>query len=398
MDVAVVGGGYTGLAAARRLARAGVGVAVLEAGPIGGGASSVNGGMTIVGLKPGLAELVRRHGEPLARRLWDASLASVDLVEKLVAEEGIDCHFRRDGAAALGFNRRDRDRFTSAGWMDRHLGHQQELIPFERIHEVVGSDRCAAALVDRQSGGLHPARYVYGLARAAARAGAILVEHSQVHRLERREGVFRLETVRGAVRAGQVLLATNGYTGRLIPALRRRVFPGGSYIVVTEPLPGDQAERLVPAGRMLWTARWFLNYFRLTPDRRLLMGGRNDLSVDLDLLESGRALRRSILGFFPELADVAVTHTWGGRLGITFDLMPHIGRLEGAWYALGYSGHGVALATYLGEEVAGLITGQTEASPFAEIPHPTHWWYRGRPWFLPGAAAWYRLLDGIRGS
>ena len=397
--MAVVGGGYTGLAAARRLARAGAGVAVLEAGQIGGGASSVNGGMTIIGLKPGVPELVRRHGGPLARRLWDASLASVDLVEKLVAEEGIECHFQRDGAAALGFNRRDRDRFAaSAEWSERHLGHHQELVPADRIPEVVGSDRFVIASVDRESGGLHPARYVYGLARAVAGAGAILVEHSRVRRLERQEGGFRLETVRGAVRAGQVLMATNGYTGRLIPELRRRVFPGGSYIVVTETLPTDLAERLVPGGRMLWTARRFLNYFRLTPDRRLLMGGRNDLSVDLDLLESGRALRRSIVEFFPELTDVAITHTWGGRLGITFDLMPHIGRVEGAWYALGYSGHGVALATYLGEEVAALISGQAESSPFAEIAHPTHWWHRGRPWFLPAAAAWYRWLDGIRGS
>ena len=221
------------------------------------------------------------------------------------------------------------------------------------------------------------------------------MDHAEVTAVDKRYAGFELVTGRGRLRAGEVLLATNGYTGGWLPTLRRRVIPVGSYIVVTEPLPADTAERLIPGGRMLWTSRRFLNYFRLTPDNRLLMGGRQDLSTDLDLAESARALRATITGFFPELSGAAITHSWTGRLGVTFDQLPHIGRLDGMWYALGYSGHGLALGTYVGHEVGGLLSGEAERSPFAEVPHPTRWYYRQRPWFLPLGARWYRLLDRL---
>ena len=167
----------------------------------------------------------------------------------------------------------------------------------------------------------------------------------------------------------------------------------GSYIAVTEPLPFEQAERLIPNNRMLWTYRRLLNYLRRTPDDRLLLGGRQDLRTGLDPAHSAANLRRRIVQFFPELAGIRITHGWGGTIGVTFDLLPHLGQIDGVWYALGYCGHGVALATYLGDEVGGRITGEVDRSPFEEIPHPTRWYYRRRPWFLPVAAAGYRVLD-----
>lgn len=395
-DVAVVGAGVTGLAAARRLAAAGREVVVLEAGALGAGASAVNGGMTTFGLKIAAQQAIARYGQRLGRELWQASLDSIDLVERIVAEEAIDCGYARAGSASLGYNERDRRHFAAeAAWLQDTLGFPVELVTGPDLRTVVASDRFAAALVDGFSAGCDPARYLFGLAAAAVRRGAALVEHAEVTEVHRRSAGFELVTTRGLLRAGQVLLATNGYTGGWLPALRRRVIPVGSYIVTTEPLPADTAERLIPGGRMLWTSRRFLNYFRLTPDYRLLMGGRQDLSTDLDLAESARKLQATIVGFFPELADAAITHSWTGKLAVTFDQLPHIGRIDGMWYALGYSGHGLALGTYLGQEVAGLISGDLPRSPFAEVAHPTRWYYRRRPWFLPAAARWYRLLDRL---
>ena len=395
-DVAVVGAGVTGLAAARRLAADGYQVVVLDAAGLGEGASALNGGMTTYGLKISARRALALYGESLGRELWQASLFAVDLVERIVAEEGIDCGYARRGSACLGFNERDERRFAEdAAWMRETLGFPLQLLTGEKVRKVVGSSRFRAALLDGFSAGCDPARYLYGLAGAAVRAGAVLVEHAEVTGAGARHAGFELQTTRGWLRAGHVLLATNGYTGPWLPALRRRVVPVGSYIITTEPLPAETAERLIPGGRMLWTSRRFLNYFRLTPDGRLLMGGRQDLSTDLDLGESARVLRATITRFFPELADAAITHSWTGKLAVTFDQLPHIGRLDGLWYALGYSGHGLALGTYLGHEVGGLIAGKADRSPFAEVPHPTRWYYRRRPWFLPAAARWYRLLDRL---
>lgn len=395
-DVAVVGAGVTGLTAARRLAAAGRRVVVLEAGRLGAGASAVNGGMTTYGLKISAQTALARYGQRLGRELWQASLDAVDLVERIVSEEQIDCGYTRPGSADLGFNERDRRSFAAkAAWMKENLNFPLELVTGEAMRTVVGSERFSAALVDRFSAGCDPARYLWGLAAAAARAGATLVEQAEVTAIEKRHAGFELVTGRGWLRAGDVLHATNGYTGTWLPALRRRVVPIGSYIVTTAPLPPETAARLIPGGRMLWTSRRLLNYFRLTPDNRLLMGGRQNLSTDLDLAESARVLQSTVVRFFPELKEVPITHSWTGRLGITFDQLPHIGRIDGMWYALGYSGHGLALGTYLGHEVGGLITGDLPRSPFAEVDHPTRWYYRQRPWFLPAAARLYRVLDRL---
>ncbi len=396
-DVLIVGSGVTGLSAARRLAGAGAEATVVDAGPVGAGASTVNGGMVIYGLKVGTKTLLHRYGSELGRELWEASLRSVDVVEEIVAAEGIQCSFSRPGSAELGSTARDWVALEAeTAWMQAELGFHLELIPQARLRsEVVGSDRFVVAAVDSVSAGLHPARYTYGLASALGGAAVRLVENAEVVRVEAGGGSYRVGTTRGEVSAGQVLIATNGYTGPVLPRLRRGVVPVGSYVVVTDPLRPDVAERLIPGNRMLWTSRRLLNYFRRTPDDRLLLGGRQNLRTDLDLHRSARELRRRVVEIFPELEEVRFAHSWTGRLGVTFDLMPHIGRLGGMWYALGYSGHGVGIGTYLGNEVAGLMSGELERSPFADISHPTRWYYRRRPWFLPIAAWWYRLLDAI---
>jgi glycine/D-amino acid oxidase-like deaminating enzyme len=392
-DVLVIGGGITGLTAALRLARSGVETVVVEAQAFGEGASAMNGGMAIYGLKAAPQIVIDRFGDGLGRELWNASNAAVDRIEQIVEEEAISCDFTRPGSAELGFTRRDDRVLAAYARSTTDLGFPIEHVPRERIRGVVGSDRFSMALIEKTSAGLHPAKYTFGLAEAAARAGARLIEHAEVTAVEKQGGHFTATTPLGRIQAGRILVATNGYTGTLFPSIRRGVVPIGSYSIVTEPLPTELAEEVLPGNRMVWTARRLLNYFRRTPDNRILFGGRRNLRTDLDPLGSTRELKSRLVEFFPQLAPYEVSHVWGGKLGVTFDLLPHIGRSDDIWYAMGYGGHGVPLATYLGNEVGMLMAGELDRSPFAEITHPTRWFYRTSPWFLPLAAAAYRTLD-----
>lgn len=398
VDVAVIGGGYTGLAAARTLARTGARVAVLEQGQIGSGASSINGGQVGPGLKANPQTVYHRCGPELGRELWCASLEAVKFLEQTLAEEQIDCDYTAKGGLALAYRPAHYKQLMAyAEWMARTLNYEKRIIPPEKLRQEIGSDIFYGALFEAEGGGIQPAKYVYGLARAAARAGALLCEETgvtQVRRTARRDD-FHLSTNRGDLYTAEVLMATNGYTGALVRGIQRRVFAVGSYMIVTEPLPPALQQELSPHNRVFYDTKHFLNYFRLTPDGRMSMGGRNNLSPNLDVVESAHNLQRRLVEIFPQLRDVPITHTWSGRLGITFDLMPHIGRVDGVYYAFGYGGHGVALSGYLGQEAARLISGQISRSPFAEIPHQTYVFYQKKPWFLPVAAAYYRFLDAV---
>lgn len=396
VDVAVVGGGYTGLNAARVLRQNGAAVAVLEQHTIGWGASSRNGGMATTGIKQSMQVIFKRYGEKLAREFWQASLDAIDLVGEIVADEGITCDFLRKGHVALAFKPSHFEKMQKkAAWYRTMLDYEMTLASPAQLHSEIGSTAFYGGLIDEWSAGLHPAKYVFGLAQAVARHGALLYEQTAVRQIKKQNGRFQVLTDRGVLQANEVLVATNGYTDGVPPRLSPRVFPVGSYIIVTEPLSPELQRHLSPKGRMFYDSKWFLNYFRLTPDGRMLFGGRNNLSTGLDLVESAQRLQAQMVRVFPELRRAAITHSWSGRLGLTFDLMPHIGRIGGVHYALGYGGHGVSIATYLGAEVGKLLCGQIARTPFMEIDHQRYFFYRKRPWFLPLAALWYRLLDWL---
>lgn len=396
VDVAIVGSGYTGLNAARVLARAGATVAVIERETIGWGASSRNGGMATPGLKRPIASILRKYGDEKGRAFWRASLDAIELLGEIVKTEGIDCDWRRCGSVYLAYKTSHFDAMReSVAWYREALGHEVRAVAPGDLHEEIGTRVFHGGLVDELSASIQPAKYVYGLAAAVARHGASLHEMTDVERVIRDGEGFRLHTSAGEVRASDVLIATNGYTDRLVPALKPRIFPVGSYIIVTEPLSLGLQKELSPKGRMFYDSKNFLNYFRLTPDGRMLWGGRNDLSTDLDLQVSASILRAQLVHTFPQLDGVPITHTWTGKLGITFDMMPHIGRVDGIHYALGFGGHGVAVATYLGTEVGKLLTGHVASSPFVEIEHPTAFFYRNEPWFIPLAARFFRFVDWV---
>ncbi len=394
-DFLIVGSGLTGLSAALRLAAAGKSVIVIDEGEVAGGASSINGGMVSPDVKAGVRKIFGRLGPDVARAMWDASVRSVDIVHDLARSHGIEALIHRGGIAALGLRAEDGARFEdTARWYSENLGAQWEVLTGGQVSRVVGSDAFRAALYEPEGFGIHPARFSFGLANAAWRKGAAVVGSCRAERLERTSRGHRVETTRGTVHAGEVIIATNGYTGRTpSPELRRRVVPVGSYIIVTEPLGRERAERIFPGGAMAYTKRRLLHYMRRTHDDRFLIGGRRNLRADLDLDRSAADLGNAMARYFPDLAGVEITHVWGGRLGVPFDLTPHIGQIDDAWYALGYAGHGVGLATLLGHDLAGMLLGEDPPSVFASIPHPTRWYYHNHPWFLSPASTLYRTLD-----
>lgn len=402
VDVAIVGSGYTGLHTALSVARAGGTVGVLEAQRIGWGASSRNGGMLNPGLKLGGRELFHRFGPETGRKLWMWSLEAIDFVEEFVQAEGIACDFCRSGQIVLAHKPAH---FTAmraeVAWHADTLGDTvPELVGPAELDGEIGSPLYFGGIRDLRAAGLQPAKYVVGLAEAARRQGVQLVDQTPVTAITRRGDRYELQTPRGLIFAGEVLLATNGYTTGLVPRVRRNVFAGGSYIITTAPLSPDLQAAVSPRRRMFYDSKHFLNYFRLTADGRMLFGGRHNLSTDLDLVQSARELQHRMIQIFPQLAGVELTHSWTGKLGLTFDLMPHVGRVpsgpaRGVHYALGYGGHGVGVASYLGHQLGKHLAGQPVEIPFFGLPHPQYFFTPYEKLYLPFVSAWFRFLDQV---
>jgi glycine/D-amino acid oxidase-like deaminating enzyme len=210
---------------------------------------------------------------------------------------------------------------------------------------------------------------------------------------------WRIITSRGALRAREVFVGTSGYTGAATPALRRKLIPIGSYIITTEVLPEALARELSPRNRMIYDSKNYLYYYRLTPDRRMLFGGRAAFFPETrdSIRQSAEILRRGMIHVYPQLHDVKVEYVWGGTLDFAFDIMPHAGQMDGIYYAVGYAGHGVAMATWQGQQMAQMIAGQKPENPFVGIPFPGAplGLYNGKPWFLPLAGAWYKFKDWV---
>jgi glycine/D-amino acid oxidase-like deaminating enzyme len=399
-DVAIIGGGYTGLSAARTLAKQGVNVVVLEAETIGWGASSRNGGMTLTGLKPAMQTVIKKYGRELAKELFQCSLDSVDIVERNVKEENIDCGFARTGHLLTANKPKHYDALKDeVDFMAMEFNHSVRLVSPKDLRSEIGTDVYHGALVDEVSGGLNPAQYVAGLADAAARAGGTLCARARVSRLERREKRFVIQTDRGSLEAESVLVATSGYTGNVIKKLQKKIIPIGSFIIATERLSDELAHELSPNNRMIFDYKHFLNYFRLW-DKRMIFGGRAAFFPENEntIAQSGEILRREMIQVYPQLKDVKVEYVWGGTLDFAFDQMTHVGEEDGIYYALGYAGHGVAMATYLGATVAeAIVKGNIKEHPFArfEFPSAPLGLYNGNPWFLPFAGMYYKILDWV---
>lgn len=403
-DVAVIGAGFTGLSAALSLAKRGAKVVVLESETIGWGASSRNGGMVLTGLKLGVNKLISMYGRELTRRMYAASLESIDAVERIVNEENIACDFARTGHLEVACKQTHFDDYArQVEVIAREFNHQLRVVPRDQLRGEIGSDIYYGGMVDEISAGVNPARYVAGLATAAMCAGAQICErtHLQSIQQESRDVApgFRLNSSRGATWARNVLVGTSGYTGAATPALRKKIIPIGSFIITTQVLADALARELSPRNRQIYDSKNYLYYYRLTPDNRMLFGGRAAFFPETDqtIRRSAEILRRGMIDVFPQLRDTKVEYVWGGTLDFCFDIMPHAGQIGGIYFALGYAGHGVAMATYQGQKMAEWIAEGKTDNPFAEIPFPGAplGLYNGKPWFLPFAGAYYKVLDWV---
>lgn len=400
VDVAIVGAGFTGLSAALTLARAGRSVAVLEAGRPGEGASSRNGGMIGSGHRVGFAQASKDYGVGMARDLLKEGLRALSFTGGLIEREAIDCHFVRCG--------RFRGAWTPAHYeamageletLRREIGLEAHLVPKAEVGREVATGHYHGGCVFPQHGGLHPGLFHSGLLAVAERAGAQVFGRAAVTAIEGDGAGRRVTTARGSLRAGEVIVATNGYTRPGTPYFSKRIVPAASYLIATEELGENRVKALIPGGRMIVETRSRHCYYRASPDgKRIVLGARPALR-DLDTRRTLPTMRRLLEHLFPDLKGVGITHAWSGLVGMSRDHLPHLGRHDGLWFALGYSGSGVAMAPYLGHKVALRLLGDPEgASPFEKTPHPSVPFFDGRPWFLRVTEAWYRYKDWREGS
>jgi glycine/D-amino acid oxidase-like deaminating enzyme len=375
---------------------------VLEAETFGWGASSRNGGMVLTGMKLPVPTLIKRYGREAVRKMYAASLETIDCVEQIVREERIDCNFSRCGHLEVACKQKHFDGYEeSAALVQREFHHELRIIQKNELRGEIGSDIYFGGIVDEASAGLNPARYVAGLALAAQRAGACLHEHTRVEKVEsksiNRARKFLVKTSKGTITAREVILASGAYTTEATPALRKKIIPIGSYIIATEILSADLARELSPRNRMIYDSKHFLYYYRITPDKRMLFGGRAAFFPETEntVRQSAEILRRGMVGVYPQLRDTKVEYVWGGTLDFTLDVMPHAGKIDDMYFAVGFAGHGVAAATWFGAKLAGLICGEPNDIPFDGIKFPAApiGLRSGNTWALPLTGAWYRILD-----
>lgn len=394
--VLIIGGGVTGMAAAIHLRRGGADVTLVDRERFCTTASGRNGGMALPGLKESIGAVYKRFGRDLCRRFFAASLESVDCVEDLVREGGIDCAFRRCGSLTAAYKPAHYEGLKKEqALLAQVLDYKTHLVPPAQMPAELGSTFYSGGLVDPQGAGVHPARYVAGLVRMADQAGADLHEGVAARAVERRQSGFAVRTDKGTVKAEHVLVATNGYTDAVFPWARRRIIPIESLMIATEKLPQALASELIPGDRMVFDTKYVLFYFRLSPDgRRVLFGGRTKTAVK-DVAERARFMQAAMNGVFPQLKPYRVAYAWSGYTGFTFDKYPHIGVKDGIHYAMGYCGHGVAMGTYFGKAAAEWILGRGRRTVFAAKAFPTMPLYRGNPWFVPLVTEGFKVLDRI---
>src|SRR5699024_4947437 len=400
-DVAVVGGGFTGLSAALELAKKGASVVLLEKETIGWGASGRNGGMATTGLAIGLETAVKRYGKERALRMFTEYDRAIDTIEELVNDYSMDCDFERHGKLSLAYKPSHMPDLERTAQLVQDIpGYPSlEVLDKRELQTELGSPAYEGGMVDPRGAGIHPQKFVNGLLRAALDAGVVVCESAEVMGIEGRNSPYKsVQTTRGNISASEILVGTSGYTEKPFSWLQRRVVPVGSFIVVTEPLSEEVVTRMLPNRRQASDSKMLTYYFRITPDNRLLFGGRARFagSNPRSDIKSAKILKKAVAEVFPYLKHVSIDYIWGGLVDIMMDQMVHSGHHDGMYYSIGYSGHGVQMAAHNGREMARLILGEVSSNEWEDLPFPPVPGHFGWPWFLPFIGGAAKIIDAIK--
>lgn len=395
VDVLVIGAGYTGLNTAIVTARGGRSTLVVDTETPGFGCSSRNGGQVSTSVKPSLAKLTVMFGAEKARAIRSEGANALEWLAGFIADEGLDCDFRRSGRFHAAHTPAHYEALVrDAERMQREEGIESFAVPRAQQRSELGTDSYFGGVVFSRHSSVHPAKMLRELLRLAISAGATVIGQCRATRIENTGDGFRVHTQKGIVAAREVVVATNGYTTGVVPWLRRRIIPIGSYIIATEELPQAVVDELFPTDRIASDTCKVLYYYRATPDRKRIAFGGRVLAAECDPLQAAPHLYRHMCRIFPVLTGCGLSHAWRGTVAYSFDELAHTGTHDGVHYSLCYCGSGVSMASYLGmrmgQKLLGLAEGKTA---FDGLPHPTRPFYTGKPWFLPAAVAYYRWKD-----
>ncbi|HEV2159114.1 FAD-binding oxidoreductase [Bradyrhizobium sp.] len=399
-DVVIIGAGYTGLSAAHHIAKDGASPVVLEANRPGWGASGRNGGVITAKLRLSFREIDSAHGRAMAKRMYEIAHESTDMVEELVSEFGItSANLTRTGQVKAAHNETTlKAAIDEANWMTREMGSAEvRILDKHGVREETGSDIFVGGVLNPGSGGIHPLNYLRGLADGVARRGVPIFQESPVIKLRRDKDGIIAETPRGTVRAKQAIIATNSYSDltEATAHMQRMLIPFRSAMVATEQLPRNLAGKLMPTGRTYTETKRMMRWFRMV-DNRVIFGGRGAFGKQ-DSQAAFDALRKAMVGIFPDLADVPLAYKWSGLVAMTLDSVPHIGRIDDrTLVSLGYNGAGVAMSSLMGRYLAAFVRGETpdvglldvgrmKAIPFYPLREPA----------VRMVAGWYQFLDAI---
>ncbi|BFM51158.1 FAD-binding oxidoreductase [Marinomonas sp. THO17] len=399
-DVAIVGGGFTGLSAALALAKQSVSVVLLEANQVVGEASGRNGGQCNAGLAHDYASLAQGLGVDRARAFYASYMEAVDTVEKIVKDELIECDFTRHGRLKLACKPRHYDQLRRAqerlfNEVDEHVS----VLDAQQVADELGTDYFYGGLLQTTSAQMHMGKFGHGLAQAASQHGAKIYQSAAVTAIDPvGTDNYQITTAQGSVKANKVLLATGSSKQGPFAYFRRRLVSVGSFIIVTEPLSDSLLAHLMMKRRSYVTTKNIGYYFRITPDNRLLFGGRARFAMSSPSSDakSGQILRDAMVKMFPQLSSVRIDYCWGGLVDMTADRLPRAGQHKGLYYSLGYSGHGVQMSTHMGKVMAEVMQGKEGINPWQTLDWPPVPGHFGKPWFLPMVGAYYRFKDLIQ--
>ncbi len=396
--IAIIGAGYSGLSAALELARQGLDCIVLDAAEPGFGASTRSGGMVSGGVNVGKRYMSKPMSSAQAAPYLNDAADAFTHIENLITTEKMDCGWHKRGYFLGAWCKAHFDDMAKkVTTLNEDAQSQAYIVTQEQQRSEIGSDYYRGGMVIERAAHIQPALYFKGLLALVQKAGVPIAAKTEVTGLvQNNDGTWEVSTARGKIKAQDVIIATNGYTGSVTPQFQRRVVPVGSYIIATEELSPELAQSLSPRNRSFADTRRVLTYYRLSPDgRRMIFGGRAKFG-HTDPVTTAPLLYQFMIDRFPQLHGVKITHSWTGNVAFTLDELPHMGKFENLHYALGCNGSGIAMMSYLGHQTARKILGRTNRTcAFDQPEFPSHPLYKGSTWFLPYLGYYFRSRDWI---